>query len=98
MPWNIVLSVAEEVFLKVNSGFNAFDATSDFTTVFFPLGFGGGVTVGGERLMSDVGLLFSWPLLGAVQRGLPSGADRSFTTTDVWTITVGATFYSPVLF
>lgn len=97
LPWNVVLSVTDEVFLKINSGFNALDVSSDFPVYIFPFGFGVGVTVPGERIMSDIFAAFSWPFFGTVESGF--GFDRSSdTTTDIWTITIGANFYSPVLF
>jgi len=95
-PWNIVLSVSDEVFLKINSGLDAVDVSTPGSLILFPLGFGLGVTTSGERIMSDVFAAFSWPSLGT----LLSVADFRATeaTTDVWTITIGVNFYSPVLF
>lgn len=95
-PWNVVLSVTDEVFVKINSGLNAVDASAPGSLIFFPLGFGLGVTASGERLMGDVFAGFSWPFLGTVGNFL----DTRFTeaTTDSWTITIGMNLYSPVLF
>ena len=95
-PWNIVLSVSNELFLKINSGLDALDVGTEGTLIVFPLGFGLGATVSSERIMSDVFAAFSWPSLGT----LLSVADFRATeaTTDVWTITIGVNFYSPVLF
>lgn len=95
-PWNVVLSVTDEVFLKINSGLNAVDVTAEGSLIFFPFGFGLGVTASGERIMSDVFAGFSWPYLGTVATIF----DTRFTeaTTGAWTITIGANFYSPVLF
>lgn len=95
-PWNVVLSVTDEVFVKINSGLNAVDVTSEGSLIFFPFGFGLGATASGERIMSDVFAAFSWPYLGTVARIF----DTRFTeaTRDAWTITLGVNFYSPVLF
>ncbi len=94
MPWNVVLSVADEFFLKINSGLDAIDVGSEFTLKVFPFGFGTGVTVSSERLMSDVFAAFFWPLFAVVERDFPGNE----VTVDIWTITIGVTFYSPVLF
>lgn len=94
LPWNVVFSVTDEFFFKINSGLDAIDVGSDFTLKVFPLGFGIGVTASGERLMSDVFAAFSWPLFAIVEQDFPGNE----VTTDIWTITIGVTFYSPVLF
>jgi len=95
-PWNVVLSVTDEVFVKINSGLNAVDVATEGSLIFFPLGFGLGATVSSERIMSDVFAGFSWPYLGTVGTIF----DTRFTeaTTDAWTITIGVNFYSRVLF
>jgi hypothetical protein len=97
LPWNVVLSVTDEVFLKVNSGFNSLDVSSSVPLNVFPFGLGAGVTVPGERIMSDVFAAFSWPVLGTVVSDFGFGR-VSEATTDLWTITIGVNFYSPVLF
>lgn len=98
VPWNVVLSVTDMVFLKVNSGLNALDVGSGSALKVFPFGFGMGVTAEGERIMSDIFAAFSWPFLGSVVPGFFGFGRSSQATTDVWTITIGANFYSPVLF
>ena len=92
VPWNLVFSATDFLFVKLNGGLSAIDVvgTGGNALKVFPLGLGLGGTVSSERLMSDIYAAFSWPVLGAI--------DPSETTTDVWTITIGATFYSPVLF
>lgn len=95
-PWNVVLSVTDEVFVKINSGLNAVDVTAPGTLIFFPFGVGLGATVSSERLMSDVFAAFSWPSLGTLFSVTDFRATEA--TTDIWTITIGVNFYSPVLF
>lgn len=95
-PWNVVLSVTDEVFVKINSGLNAVDVTTEGRLIFFPLGFGLGATVSSERIMSDVFAGFSWPFLGTLGAFLDTRSTEA--TTDAWTITIGVNFYSPVLF
>jgi hypothetical protein len=98
LPWNVVLSVTDMVFVKLNSGMNALDVGEGSALKVFPFGFGVGVTTSSERLMSDVFAAFSWPLLGSVAPGFGFAPRSSEATTDVWTITLGVNFYSPVLF
>jgi hypothetical protein len=92
MPWNLVFSATDFLFVKLNSGLTAVDVSESGGNAFkaFPLGLGIGGTVAGKRIMSDIFAAFSWPILGTVD---PGG-----TNTDVWTITVGTNLYSPVLF
>ena len=90
LPWNLVFSVTDMLFLKLDSGFNALDVVEGRALKTFPFGFGAGVTVTGDRFMSDIFAAFSWPVFGSV--------DPRETTTDIWTVTIGANFYSPVLF
>jgi hypothetical protein len=98
LPWNVVLSVTDMVFVKLNSGMNALDVGDGGALKVFPFGFGVGVTTSSERLMSDIFAAFSWPLLGSVVPGFGFSDRSSETTTDFWTITLGVNFYSPVLF
>ena len=94
VPWNVVFSVTDDFFLKINSGLDAIDVGSEFTLKVFPFGFGTGVTLSSERLMSDVFAAFSWPLFAIVEQDFPGNE----VSTDIWTVTLGVTFYSPVLF
>jgi hypothetical protein len=49
-------------------------------------------------MSSDIFAVFSWPLLGSVAPCFGVVGRSSKTTTDIWTITIGVNFYSPVLF
>jgi hypothetical protein len=92
LPWNLVFSATEFLFLKIDSGLDVLDPAGSGGNAFkvFPLGFGVGGTVANPRIMADIFAAFSWPALGTLD---PRG-----TNTDVWTITIGTNFYSPVLF
>lgn len=92
LPWNLVFSTTDFLFVKLNSGLNAIDITGSGGNALkvFPLGLGIGGTVANERIMSDIFVAFSWPILGTID---PGG-----TNTDIWTITIGTNLYSPVLF
>lgn len=90
LPWNLVFSATDFLFVKLDSGLNAVDVTGGNALKAFPFGFGLGGTVAGKRIMSDIFAAFSWPILGTVD---PGG-----TNTDIWTITIGTNLYSPALF
>ena len=90
LPWNLVFSATDFLFVKLDSGLNAVDVTGGNALKAFPFGFGLGGTVAGKRIMSDIFAAFSWPFLGTVD---PQG-----TNTDIWTITIGTNLYSPALF
>ena len=90
LPWNLVFSVTDFLFLKVNSGFDAIDVSSGRALKTFPFGFGMGGTVSSPRIMADIFAAFSWPALGTI--------DLVGSNPDIWTFTIGTNLYSPVLF
>ena len=92
LPWNLVFSATDFLFVKLDSGLDAIDLVGSGGNAFkaFPLGFGVGGTVSGKRIMTDIFAAFSWPALGTLD---PRG-----TNTDIWTVTIGTNFYSPILF
>ncbi|MGB5701282.1 MAG: hypothetical protein WBM48_00570 [Polyangiales bacterium] len=90
LPWNLVFSATDFLFVKLDSGLDAIGVTEGDALKVFPAGFGVGGTVAGKRIMSDIFAAFSWPILGIV--------DVRGANTDVWTITIGTNLYSPVLF
>ncbi|MGB5810770.1 MAG: hypothetical protein WBG86_09585 [Polyangiales bacterium] len=91
LPWNAVFNATDALFIMVNSGLNAADVGGGGGALkTFPFGFGAGYTVVGPRTMADVFALFSWPVFGII--------DPGDVVTDVWTVTIGVNFYSPVLF
>lgn len=90
MPWNLVFSATDFLFVKIDSGLDAVGVGGAGANKVFPLGFGIGGTLGRKRIMSDIFAAFSWPILGSV--------DGQGTNTDIWTITIGTNLYSSVLF
>lgn len=95
VPVNFVFNVTDEGFLMVQTGMSALDVGND-PLKSFPIGFGLGYTVATRRSMFDLFALFSWPLFGTVSEF--EGESFCENVTGVTAVTIGANFYSPVLF
>lgn len=90
LPWNLVFSATDYLFIKVNSGLDAIDVAGGNALKVFPLGLSVGGTLSKQRIMADIFTAFSWPALGTL--------DATGKITDIWMITIGTNLYSPVLF
>ena len=97
VPVNLVFNVTDEGFVMLNSGFSALDVGEEFPLKTFPLGVGVGYTVATRRSMFDLFATFSWPAFGTLLDG-PFEESTWENITGVTAVTIGANFYSPVLF